>query len=153
MDAEPLRGPGTKDQPTIDALSREEIRERLRLSTRPDTARFELDRTDPLRALRRAAVLLTLYRHGGAWHLLFIRRAEHPRDRHSGEVGFPGGRWQVGDSSWAATALREAQEEIGLESAQVDLLGELRPLPTVSQYLVTPVIGSIPWPQTLRGCE
>jgi 8-oxo-dGTP pyrophosphatase MutT (NUDIX family) len=95
-------------------------------------------------------VLLTLYRDAGAWHLLFIRRAEHPGDRHSGEVGFPGGRWQVGDGSCAATALREAEEEIGLPSSHVDLLGELRPLRTVSQYLVTPVVGCIPWPQTLR---
>jgi 8-oxo-dGTP pyrophosphatase MutT (NUDIX family) len=95
-------------------------------------------------------VLLTLYRHAGAWHLIFIRRAEHKGDRHSGEVGFPGGRWESGDPSCADTALREAEEEIGLRKSQVDLLGELRPLKTVSKYLVTPVVGCVPWPQALR---
>ncbi len=95
-------------------------------------------------------MLLTLYRLDGAWHLIFIRRAEHEQDRHSGEVGFPGGRWQAADPSCTATALREAQEEIGLPPTQVDLLGELRPLHTVSQYLVTPVVGCVPWPQRLK---
>lgn len=95
-------------------------------------------------------MLLTLYRHAGAWHLIYIRRAEHKGDRHSGEVGFPGGRWESGDPSCADTALREAEEEIGLPKSQVDLLGELRPLRTVSQYLVTPVVGCVPWPQALR---
>jgi 8-oxo-dGTP pyrophosphatase MutT (NUDIX family) len=98
---------------------------------------------------RPAAVLLPMFRHLDAWHLLFIRRAEHESDRHSGQVAFPGGRQEAEDADLAATALREAQEEIGLDPHRVLLLGELRPLHTVSNYLVTPVVGEIPWPLDL----
>ncbi|WP_295386733.1 CoA pyrophosphatase [uncultured Thiodictyon sp.] len=104
----------------------------------------------PTAKAQRAAVLLPLYCRDGAWHLVFIRRAVHAHDRHSGEVGFPGGRWEDRDPDSTATALREAQEEIGLPPERVRVLGRLRPLYTVSQFLVTPVVGEIPWPQPLR---
>ncbi|WP_020504225.1 NUDIX hydrolase [Lamprocystis purpurea] len=97
----------------------------------------------------RAAVLLPLHRLQGAWHLVFIRRAERAHDLHSGQVGFPGGRRQAGDPDCIATALREAQEEIGLVPERVLVLGQLRPMLTVSRFLVTPVVGCIPWPQPL----
>ena len=101
-------------------------------------------------AAQRAAVLLPLFCLDGAWHLVFIRRAEHEQDRHSGQVGFPGGRWQDSDPNCIATALREAEEEISLPSDQVEVLGALRPMHTVSEFLVTPVVGHIPWPQALQ---
>lgn len=101
-------------------------------------------------APRPAAVLLPLFRLNGDWRLLYIRRAEFAGDRHSGEVAFPGGRCEHGDRGPAATALREAQEEIGLDPHQVELLGELCPFRTVSDYLVTPVVGCIPWPLDLH---
>jgi 8-oxo-dGTP pyrophosphatase MutT (NUDIX family) len=97
-----------------------------------------------------AAVLLPLIRQDAAWHLLFIRRAEHEHDRHSGEVAFPGGRAERGDGDAVATALREAREEIGLEPSMVQVLGSLPPLLTVSNYLVTPVVGHVRWPLRLR---
>jgi 8-oxo-dGTP pyrophosphatase MutT (NUDIX family) len=99
---------------------------------------------------RRAAVLLPLYQRQGEWHLLFIRRAEHESDYHSGQVGFPGGGHEPGDASCTETALREAREEIGLDPGKVRLLGELPPFHTVSGFLVTPVVGCIPWPQPLH---
>ena len=115
---------------------------------------------------RPAAVLLPLLRSGAwqepqpgayraaapssAWHLLFIRRAEHPHDRHSGEVAFPGGREDPLDPDPVATALREAEEEIGLDPGQVEILGQLPAFHTVSGYRVTPVVGLIPWPLALR---
>ena len=138
------------DRLHVDQLSCEAIRARLRPSACRAAPFVELDRPGVSRHLRRAAVLLTLYRHAGAWHQIFIRRAEHEHDRHSGEVGFPGGRWQQGDPSCIDTALREAEEEIGLARSRVDLLGELRPLRTLSQFLVTPVVGCISWPQTFK---
>jgi len=95
---------------------------------------------------RQAAVLLPLFCHNEQWNLLFIRRAQHAHDRHSGQVAFPGGRTEEGDRDHVATALREAREEIGLEPGQVRILGRLRVLHTVSNYLVTPVVASIPWP-------
>ena len=57
-------------------------------------------------------MLLPLYHDNDDWHLLFIRRAEHEQDRHSGEVGFPGGCRELHDTDAVATALREASEEI-----------------------------------------
>ncbi|MGE5153471.1 MAG: NUDIX hydrolase [Bdellovibrio bacteriovorus] len=150
MDPKTPSDPSFSDYPPIDRLSCEAIRARLRPSGCRAAPVAELDGPPPPQPLQRAAVLLTLYRHAGAWHLIFIRRAEHAADRHSGEVGFPGGRWQRSDPSCIATALREAEEEIGLPRSQVNLLGELRPLRTVSHYLVTPVVGCIPWPQALR---
>jgi 8-oxo-dGTP pyrophosphatase MutT (NUDIX family) len=95
-------------------------------------------------------VLLPLFEQAAAWHLLYIRRAERFHDRHSGEVAFPGGRCEQGDVDAVATALREAREEVGLEPARVQVLGVLRPFRTVSGYLVTPVVGRIPWPLPLR---
>ncbi len=89
---------------------------------------------------RQAAVLLPLFRHQGRWSLLFIRRAEHQQDRHSGQVAFPGGRAEAHDRGPVATALREAREEIGLEPEQVRVLGQLRD---------TPVVASIQWPTPL----
>ena len=105
---------------------------------------------------RPAAVLLPLLRgdsivsSASPWHLLFIRRAEHPHDRHSGEVAFPGGRVDPLDPDPVATALREAEEEIGLAPDQVEVLGQLPAFHTVSGYRVTPVVGLIPWPLALR---
>jgi 8-oxo-dGTP pyrophosphatase MutT (NUDIX family) len=90
-----------------------------------------------------------MFRQREAWHLLFIRRTEHEGDHHSGQVAFPGGRGEAGDLDAVATALREAQEEIGLNPQLVAVLGALPPLHTVSNYLVTPVIGEIPWPLDL----
>jgi len=132
----------------LDWLTCDHIRARLRPETCGGTPTEELTGLAAA-PVQRAAVLLPLYRLNGAWHLLFIRRAAHPRDRHSGEVGFPGGRRQATDPDCVATALREAREEIGLAPEQVLLLGQFRPLLTVSEFLVTPVVGCIPWPQRL----
>jgi len=105
--------------------------------------RLAYDRPKP------AAVLIPMFRHLDAWHLLFIRRTEHEGDDHSGQVAFPGGGREPRDADAVATALREAREEIGLDPAQVALLGEMRPMHTVSNFLVTPVVGEIPWPLEL----
>lgn len=90
-----------------------------------------------------------MFRHLDAWHLLFIRRTEYEGDHHSGQVAFPGGQSERGDQGPVATALREAQEEVGLDPRQVRLLGEMTPMHTVSDFLVTPVVGEIPWPLDL----
>lgn len=98
-----------------------------------------------------AAVLLPLFRQQGRWRLLFIRRAVNSRDRHSGEVAFPGGRIERRDSDPAGAALREAREEIGLDGGAVELLGNLAAFRTSSNFLVTPVVGRIPWPLPLQA--
>ena len=105
------------------------------------------------RTARPAAVLVPLLWHEGAWHLLFIRRARHEHDPHSGQVSFPGGRVEPQDPSPEAAALREAAEEIGLRPQDVRVLGRLPRVRTVTDYLVTPVVGRIPWPYPLRPAQ
>lgn len=102
------------------------------------------------RAVNQAAVLIPLVRHMGQWQVLFIRRANNDRDRHSGQVAFPGGRLEQSDSSHVAAALRETHEEIGIASSRIDVLGRIHPYITVSDYQVTPVVGIVQWPSTLR---
>jgi 8-oxo-dGTP pyrophosphatase MutT (NUDIX family) len=71
-------------------------------------------------------------------------------DIHSGQVAFPGGRFDPGETQPEQAALREAYEEIGLVPESVDLLGNLEEFVTISNYNVTPVVGLIPWPMELR---
>lgn len=93
---------------------------------------------------RKAAVLLGLFALKGEMHLLFIHRATTLRS-HSGEIAFPGGGSEVIDSSLVMTALREAQEEIGLDISNVKILGLLHPVFTVvSNYLIVPVVAFLP---------
>jgi len=98
---------------------------------------------------RPAAVLVPLVREEHGWGVLLTRRnADLPE--HSGQVAFPGGQADPQDSSAEFTALREAQEEIGLNPGHVRLLGRLPVLFTITNYLVTPVVGMLPWPYPLR---
>ncbi len=93
---------------------------------------------------RRAAVLVSLFEHNGETYLAFIRRANTLRS-HSGEIAFPGGGIDPTDSSPVMAALREAQEEIGLDPARVEVVGILPPIFTVvSNYLITPVVAFLP---------
>ncbi len=100
--------------------------------------------------LRSAAVLIPFVRVEDEWHLLLIRRAEHEDDLHSGQVAFPGGGAHPGDLDPESTALRETFEEIGIHPRDVRLLGRLNEFITISSYLVTPVVGVIPWPYTFK---
>lgn len=79
------------------------------------------------------------------WHVLLTRRSDTLVE-HRGQVAFPGGRSDKDDTSPEMTALREAQEEIGIKPKDVRLLGRLESMLTISNYLVTPVVGVIPWP-------
>jgi 8-oxo-dGTP pyrophosphatase MutT (NUDIX family) len=97
-----------------------------------------------------AAVLIPFFRVSGSWQVLFIRRTHNENDRHGGQVAFPGGRKDPDDGGPLATALREAQEETGLNPDDVRVLGRLNDILTISNYQVTPVVGVIPWPYTLK---
>lgn len=87
-----------------------------------------------------AAVLIVLTRKAGAWHVLFIRRSTRNDDRHSGQVAFPGGRVEAGDTDMTDTALREAEEEIGLPREKLHVLMHLPDSDTSTGYVVTPVV-------------
>lgn len=95
---------------------------------------------------RIAAILMLFIWIEEEWHLLYIRRTEIEGDRHSGQVAFPGGGKESQDATIEASALREANEELGIESNDVQLLGRLNDFITISNFRVTPIIGVLPWP-------
>lgn len=90
-----------------------------------------------------AAVLVPLYTQDGKLHAVFTKRRDDLR-RHPGEISFPGGRYEEGEADLTATALREAEEEIGLPAEAVEILGALQPTPTIATgYAVYPFVGMI----------
>jgi 8-oxo-dGTP pyrophosphatase MutT (NUDIX family) len=92
---------------------------------------------------RAAAVLVPILPRPDGVQLLFTKRSANLAT-HSGQVSFPGGSKDAEDSGPRATALREAREEVGLEPADVELIGELDDCPTfVSGFVITPVVGVI----------
>ena len=99
-----------------------------------------------------AAVLVPLVQRDdgsdGVLQVLLTRRAAHLRD-HAGQISFPGGRSEPEDGSPAATALREAEEEVGLPRAQVDVIGLMPTYTTVTGYIVTPVVALVRAPYVL----
>ncbi|HYJ21291.1 MAG TPA: CoA pyrophosphatase [Solirubrobacterales bacterium] len=96
-----------------------------------------------------AAVLLALYGWPEEPGLIFTERRADMR-RHAGEISFPGGRRDEIDADLATTALREAQEEIALEPARVELVGALPPVSTfVTNYRVHPFVGLVAHPAEL----
>lgn len=89
-----------------------------------------------------AAVLVPVYRDGaGALHVVLVVRGEH--GRHGGQIALPGGIHASGDADLRETALREAEEEIGLERASVEVLAELPAIDTSTGYLVTPFLARL----------
>ena len=97
-----------------------------------------------------AAVLAPLYGWPADPGLVFTERRGDLR-RHAGEISFPGGRQDGPDEDLRETALREAEEEIGLDRGSVDLVGALPPIGTfVTSYKVHPFVGLIPHPRELE---
>ena len=90
-----------------------------------------------------AGVLVPLYVQDDELHAVFTKRRDDLR-RHPGEISFPGGRYDDGERDLRATALREADEEIGLAPDAVEILGALQPTPTIATgYAVYPFVGLI----------
>ena len=101
-----------------------------------------------------AAVLVPLVQRPEGLTVLLTRRTEHLRD-HAGQISFPGGRSEPEDGGPVATALRETEEEVGLASRHVEVMGELPTYSTVTSYVVTPVVGLVqpPFDLTLDSFE
>lgn len=124
----------TKELPGRDA--------HVKMAPQPlDLRRFTTTFSEPP---KKSGVLLLFYQDHGSVYFPLIKRPHYP-GVHSGQVGFPGGKMEPSDPDILFTALREAEEEIGINASKVEVLGQLSDLyiPT-SNFLVSPVIGFVP---------
>ena len=101
-----------------------------------------------------AAVLIPLYEREGQYHVLFTLRTEHV-EHHKGQISFPGGAADPEDPDLEFTALRETFEEIGVRPDDVEVLGRLDDIVTITNFLVTPYVGVLrgPVPYPFRHNE
>jgi 8-oxo-dGTP pyrophosphatase MutT (NUDIX family) len=102
-------------------------------------------RRSPEEGLTRAAVLVPVYVNLGELWLLLTRRAK-ALPHHAGQMAFPGGACEEADEDEIDTALREAHEELGLDPATVMVLGQLDDVWTPSGFVISPVVGALPFP-------
>jgi 8-oxo-dGTP pyrophosphatase MutT (NUDIX family) len=103
----------------------------------------------PNTRLKCAAVLLPLMYFDHEWHILYTRRTDRV-ESHKGQVSFPGGACDEGETTPEQTALREADEEIGVSPADVQVLGRLSRMVTISNFRVSPIVGVIPFPYAFK---
>src|SRR5512147_1279512 len=132
-------------------ITEEYIRQKLNETNR---ARVETDGyaeipVHPDVHLKCAAVLVPLVFFQNEWHVLYTRRTDRVQS-HKGQVSFPGGACDDGETTPEETALREAEEEIGMRREDVTVLGRLSQLVTITSYRVTPVVGVIPFPYAFK---
>ena len=92
---------------------------------------------------RAAAVLAPVVTRADGAHLLFTKRADHLGE-HPGQMSFPGGGREPSDADLEATAKREGREEIGLQPPEVDVIGRLDDIRTITSYAVRPFVARIP---------
>ena len=123
-------------------MNKEEIRERLE-SHKP----IRIDNP----SLIPSAVLIALFEKGGQWHVLLTLR---PPDiaSHQNQICFPGGRADEGEKALEA-ALREAEEEMGIKPEDVEILGRLDDILTITYYRISPFVGVIPYPYPFKVSE
>ncbi|MDX1541218.1 MAG: CoA pyrophosphatase [Geminicoccaceae bacterium] len=143
---------GSRDE-SVPLLGRDELERRLRTAEQgggrwlagDDGASLRPGRGEPLPA----AVLVGIVDRRPEPTVLLTQRTDHLRD-HGGQISFPGGRVEPGDPTLVATALREAEEEIGLDPARVEMLGELVPYETITGFRIHPMVGWITPPFEVR---
>src|SRR5512136_2180308 len=99
-----------------------------------------------------AAVLVPLFQKDGDCHLLFTKRSEEVK-YHKGEISFPGGVVDEEDRELINTALREAHEEIGLKESDVQIIGVLDDIVTITEFIVTPIVGLFSYPYPFKISE
>jgi 8-oxo-dGTP pyrophosphatase MutT (NUDIX family) len=90
-------------------------------------------------------VLVPIFEADGQVHVLFTKRSDTV-EHHKGQVSFPGGGKDPEDADLLVTALRETEEEIGLNASDVHVLGALDDYVTISRFIVSPYVGLIPHP-------
>jgi 8-oxo-dGTP pyrophosphatase MutT (NUDIX family) len=124
-------------------LSAHAVRQRfvLQRDWRPEHA-GDGERFKPVREPAFAAVLVPLVQRPSGLHVLLTQRTDHLHD-HAGQISFPGGRTEPEDGSPEATALREAEEEVGLAHEHVQVIGRMPVYTTVTNFVVTPVVALV----------
>ena len=101
-------------------------------------------------ALKSAAVLIPLFEKDDICHILFTKRTDKVQ-YHKGEISFPGGGYEEKDrGSMKRTMLREVCEELGVAARDIEIFGELDDFITTSNYVVTPLVGEIPYPYNFK---
>lgn len=100
--------------------------------------------------LRPASVLIALLNREGESRVLLTRRTPD-MPQHPGQISFPGGKRHAEDRDACHTALRETEEEVGLSSGDVNVLGYLRDYPTLTGFCITPVVGWVERVPQLRA--
>jgi len=96
-----------------------------------------------------AAVLIPIFLKENEYHLLFTKRSTTV-ETHKGQISFPGGVKDKKDNSFEETALRESYEELGIIKKDIDVLGALDDVITVTGYCIFPLIGIIPYPYDFK---
>lgn len=127
-------------------FTREHLRDRLRLPAKSD---IHGDEAAPHGQGLPAAVLIGLVDRAGGLTVLLTKRTDHLKD-HAGQICFPGGRIEPEDASVEAAALREAEEEIGLDPKKVDVIQKLNTYTTATGFHIHPVVGWIEPPFDIK---
>ncbi len=146
--------------PTPDQITTALLRERLAgtrlpsdptdVTMPPGSEQWPADMRKALtESLQPAGVLIPVIEREPGLSVLLTQRAAELK-HHAGQISFPGGRMEAHDSDIQATALRETHEEVGIAPDKVTVIGYLEPMPTVTGYAVTPIIGIIECPDTLN---
>lgn len=102
-----------------------------------------------LKDFRPSAVLVPVFKKESEDHLLFTLRNDQVR-HHKGEICFPGGTFDEEDKNLLTTALREAEEELGIQKKDIKILGELDEIITPTFFRIAPFVGRIPFPYPLK---
>lgn len=96
-----------------------------------------------------AGVLVPIFCADHGPHLIFTQRTGTVK-HHQSQISFPGGVFDPGDADLLSTALREAQEEIGLDPGRVEVIGMLKPTATVTGFWINPFVALVPYPYDFR---
>ena len=155
MQADILRGvarraPGAADQPWDAVIAAAERAPHSRVPGSRRHSEESWGRLPPCAPITPAAVLVAVIERAGTLSVLLTRRAEQLA-RHAGQISFPGGRADPGDGTPQRTALREAEEEVGLPATRVEIAGRLDDYLVGTGYRITPVVGLVSEPPALEA--
>lgn len=109
-------------------------------------------KTSDDRSLSPAGVLVVVYPKNGEYCVLLNKRSQLV-EHHKGEISFPGGAVDPQDENLLATAIRETHEEMGIHPDDIDYLGDLDDMPTISNFLISAFVGTIPYPYDFKPSE